>query len=339
MPANRRFPDGTKLDRLEDVSRIALVLATVVVVLPATAHTEPPPAQPTAAACHLADLPGMQAAAPRLRRHVGSAARRDAWVEAAAREDFARVAGAVLGRPASEVAPDAAGAWALDADAAASGWSCAPGVAARDAAAARMLAAGYSALEVADVLTGRLSRRDLDEAYALRLAGASAREAAAHLEAAAAARAAARSARLARAPSPAPASPPSPGLSPSVESALPRLARAHGLDADLVRAVIAAESGGAADATSPAGAIGLMQLMPATARMLGVDPWDPLDNLRGGITYLSRLVRAFGTVREGLIAYNAGPSHAERVARGEAVLYGETRRYLEAIDRAYPLAR
>ena len=116
------------------------------------------------------------------------------------------------------------------------------------------------------------------------------------------------------------------------------LARRHGVAPDLVRAVIAAESAGNPRAVSSAGAVGLMQLMPAPAASLGVDPWQPLDNLAGGIAYLAGLLRAYGgNARLALIAYNAGPQHASRVRDGSAVAYRETRRYLDAIDARYPL--
>jgi len=81
-----------------------------------------------------------------------------------------------------------------------------------------------------------------------------------------------------------------------------------------------------------------MQLMPGTAAALGVDPWQPLDNLRGGIAYLASLVRDFDrNVRLALIAYNAGPQHARAVQAGRAVAYRETRAYLDAINARYPL--
>ncbi len=293
----------------------------------AQAATEP-------ATCRPAGLEGLQAALAQARRRDGSGqtdSRRPLPVEV--REDLDRLVAATF-------ALDRAGdARALEAvvDALLRGRpvpvSCGRDVRARDRAAARLLGAGYSALEVTDILSGRLTQADIDAAYALRLAGYDA-AAAASLDAAVAVRAARTPPRR---DGTVPATPRR--LDPVVAAELTRLAEAHELDPALVRAVIAAESGGHPGAVSSAGAIGLMQLMPATARMLGVDPWDPLDNLRGGIAYLSHLVRSFGTVRGALVAYNAGPSHAERVARGEAVLYGETRRYLAAIDRSYPLDR
>ena len=84
-------------------------------------------------------------------------------------------------------------------------------------------------------------------------------------------------------------------------------------------------------ARSHAGAIGLMQLMPSTARELGVNPFVPEQNIEGGVRYFSQLLRMFGGVELALVAYNAGPGFAQRYARGQAVLYGETREYVKRV--------
>jgi soluble lytic murein transglycosylase-like protein len=85
-------------------------------------------------------------------------------------------------------------------------------------------------------------------------------------------------------------------------------ARAYGVDAALVHAVILAESSYDASAVSAAGASGLMQLMPDTAQRLGVhDVFDPADNVRGGVRHLKLLLELFdGDVELAVAAYNAG---------------------------------
>ena len=78
--------------------------------------------------------------------------------------------------------------------------------------------------------------------------------------------------------------------------------------------------------------------MPTTAAELGVDPWVPMQNLKGGIAYLAGLLRAYGeNPRLALIAYNAGPQHADRDRAGRAVAYRETRQYLDAVSARYPI--
>ena len=105
-------------------------------------------------------------------------------------------------------------------------------------------------------------------------------------------------------------------------------ARRHGLDPDLVRAVVAVESGFRPDAVSPKGAQGLMQLMPRTARALGVkDSFDPADNLDGGTRYLRSLVTRYnGDVKRALAAYNAGEGAVAR--HGGIPPYPETLAYV-----------
>lgn len=85
-----------------------------------------------------------------------------------------------------------------------------------------------------------------------------------------------------------------------------------GVDPVLFAALVWTESGFRPSALSPVGAIGLAQLMPDTARGLGVDPYDPLQNLVGGATYLRQQLVRFGRVDHALAAYNAGPSRVER---------------------------
>ena len=107
----------------------------------------------------------------------------------------------------------------------------------------------------------------------------------------------------------------------------------HDLSAALVDTVARRESAYHAGAVSKAGAIGLMQLMPATARSLGVDPRDPAANMDGGALYLRRqLTRFGGRIDLALAAYNAGPGAVERY--GGIPPYRETRAYVAAtLDR------
>jgi len=109
-------------------------------------------------------------------------------------------------------------------------------------------------------------------------------------------------------------------------------ARRHALRPELVRAVIQVESGFNPRARSPKGAMGLMQLMPATARELGVrDAYDPEDNIRGGCKYLRQLIDRYGGNEElALAAYNAGAEAVDR--HGKRVPpYRETRDYVKKV--------
>ncbi len=123
-------------------------------------------------------------------------------------------------------------------------------------------------------------------------------------------------------------------------AALTRTAAArHGLDPALVLAIMRLESGFDPRARSPKGAMGLMQLMPGTARRFGVaKPYDPADNLHGGCAYLRFLLELYdGDVRLAAAAYNAGEG---AVARYRGVPpYGETLAYVAALKTLYPHAR
>ena len=103
----------------------------------------------------------------------------------------------------------------------------------------------------------------------------------------------------------------------------------HGVDPALLAAVAQQESGFDASAVSPAGAQGLMQFMPATARGLGVDPFDPASAVDGAARYLADLTRQFGSTELGLAAYNAGPGTVRRY--GGIPPYTETQDYVRSV--------
>ncbi|NQE65023.1 lytic transglycosylase domain-containing protein [Caulobacter sp. RHG1] len=122
------------------------------------------------------------------------------------------------------------------------------------------------------------------------------------------------------------------GVRPHVEAAAARFA----LPADLIEAVIAVESGGRTGAVSPAGAMGLMQLMPGTwtdlrSRLgLGADPFDPADNIVAGAAYLRELLDRYGAPGF-LAAYNAGPARYEASLAGRPLPL-ETRLYVARLS-------
>jgi soluble lytic murein transglycosylase-like protein len=115
-----------------------------------------------------------------------------------------------------------------------------------------------------------------------------------------------------------------------------RIADRHGLERALVHAVVRAESAYDPHAVSPAGAVGLMQVMPATAADYGVASvqrlFDPATNVRTGVRHLRRLVRKYG-IGKAVMAYNAGEGTLER--SNGFVTYAETQRYTHRVLTTY----
>jgi soluble lytic murein transglycosylase-like protein len=132
-------------------------------------------------------------------------------------------------------------------------------------------------------------------------------------------------------------------LTPSLKSArfdasINEHSRRMGVSADLVRAVIQVESAFNPSAVSSKGAMGLMQLMPATALELGViNPFEPDQNIRGGVAYLKRLLERYNhKVELALAAYNAGMGNVEKY--GDVPPFKETQSYVKKITGAAPSA-
>jgi soluble lytic murein transglycosylase-like protein len=121
-----------------------------------------------------------------------------------------------------------------------------------------------------------------------------------------------------------------PTLAGEVQALAAKAGRLFSLPENLVRAVVAVESGGRTNAVSGKGAVGLMQLMPDTAREMGVkDSRDAWDNLVGGAKYLARQLERFGRLDHALAAYNAGPGAVEK--HGGVPPFPETRDYVRRV--------
>jgi len=116
-----------------------------------------------------------------------------------------------------------------------------------------------------------------------------------------------------------------------IDGIIKKYAQENNIDESLVKAVVKAESGFNPQAKSPVGAQGLMQLMPNTARGLGVNnPFDPEQNIAGGTKYLKGLLDRFdGRVDFALAAYNAGPGAVKKY--GGVPPYNETKNYVKRV--------
>jgi soluble lytic murein transglycosylase-like protein len=131
------------------------------------------------------------------------------------------------------------------------------------------------------------------------------------------------------------AAPPAPSSTASVNELLARAGAQHNIDVELLASVVKAESGGHPDAVSRAGARGLMQLMPATARTLGVkDAFQPDQNIAGGAAYLDSLLRRYkNDLSLALAAYNAGPGAVDRYHGVPP--FRETRAYVARVENEF----
>lgn len=114
-----------------------------------------------------------------------------------------------------------------------------------------------------------------------------------------------------------------------------RCSRAHNLSPALVKAIIRAESNGNRYAVSRKGAKGMMQLMPFTSKRMKVnDPFDPVENIEGGVKYIKELLGTFrGNVVHAVAAYNAGPAAVQKY--GGIPPYPETRIYVKRVLNFY----
>lgn len=122
------------------------------------------------------------------------------------------------------------------------------------------------------------------------------------------------------------------GMDSRTESLIRSAAARHGVEPELALAIAMQESGGDQRAVSGAGAVGVMQLMPGTAKELGVNPRDLAQNIEGGVRYFSGLLKDFGgDVRAALTAYNMGPAGYRRWRAGERGIKRESAEYADRV--------
>jgi hypothetical protein len=127
-------------------------------------------------------------------------------------------------------------------------------------------------------------------------------------------------------------------LAPGISAAVEQAAVEHELPAELIRSVIQVESNYNPFAVSPKGALGMMQLVPETARRFGVsDAFNPVENIRGGAKYLKYLLDLYhGDYGLALAAYNAGEGAVAK--HGGVPPYAETRKYVESVQTRFTAA-
>ena len=106
-----------------------------------------------------------------------------------------------------------------------------------------------------------------------------------------------------------------------------------GVDPAIALSIARTESGFSHNARSSHGAVGVFQLMPSTARRMGLNPYSLNDNIKGGIMYYKAMYKMFGSVELALAAYNAGPGNVKRYKAVPP--YAETRRFVSKIMKDY----
>ncbi len=121
---------------------------------------------------------------------------------------------------------------------------------------------------------------------------------------------------------------------PQLAQMIHAAAAKYSVDPKLVSAIAEVESGGDQSAVSPAGAVGVMQLMPETAAGLGINPYDMKSNVEGGTKYLREMLDTFdGDVKKAVAAYNAGPNAVK--AYSGVPPYAETQNYVTSVLDIY----
>jgi soluble lytic murein transglycosylase-like protein len=126
------------------------------------------------------------------------------------------------------------------------------------------------------------------------------------------------------------------GAPEDIRSLIHDVAGKEGVDPHLLEALVSVESNFNPNARSPVGAMGLTQLMPGTAKALGVtNPMNPAENLKGGAKYLRQMISQFGDLNTALAAYNAGPGNVKKY--GGIPPFRETQNYVKKVTERYGL--
>lgn len=120
----------------------------------------------------------------------------------------------------------------------------------------------------------------------------------------------------------------------TIKAAIVKHSIEMGVDPAIALSIARAESGFRHEARSPYGAIGVFQLMPATAKRMGLNPYSLNDNIKGGIMYYKSMYKMFGSMELALAAYNAGPGNVKRY-NNTVPPYAETKRFIAKIMSDY----